>query len=334
MTLSVRPAGPEDLDVMVDLLVADGAARQALDPVLWKMAPNAAGKVRNTLRAAMENAAPSFRQQWLLAEQDGVVVGLSHSILLPVPPIYAGEFGPPGLLMEDCCLAGNAPENTVDVLLEAAEADLRAAGAEVLLGSSAAGGVWGRALEARGYHPLTLYFARVGLRAPETRAGVRKATDLDLPGIVVSSAANRQLLNELSDFWKPHDTADARFGAWMEKSLTLTDRDMFVSETDDGISGYAISHPATPLHFPAPHDIGGIGVIDDYFHEELRNPAGLAAAGSGAADVLHAAEAALQARGREAALVVCPAKWASKIAVLEQAGYANAITWYKADQKG
>jgi hypothetical protein len=90
----------------------------------------------------MENAASLFRQQWLLAEIDGRVIGITHSILVPVPPVYAGELGPPGLLMEDCFISEEAPLATTKVLLEAAEAELLKAGAKILLGSSIIGGVW------------------------------------------------------------------------------------------------------------------------------------------------------------------------------------------------
>lgn len=63
----------------------------------------------------------------------------------------------------------------------------------------------------------------------------------------------------------------------MKRSLTLTDRDMFVSDEEDGIRGYAISHPAMSLHFPAQHDIPGIGVIDDFFHRATEEPQKLGA---------------------------------------------------------
>ncbi|NNE87871.1 MAG: hypothetical protein HKN27_07320 [Silicimonas sp.] len=110
------------------------------------------------------------------------------------------------------------------------------------------------------------------------------------------SAENRDILYDLNAFWKPHDEADARFENWMKRSLSLTDRDMFVS--DDTVDGYVISQPATPLHIPPAHDL------------------------------LSAADSALKVRWREACIVVCPAAWTSKIALLEGAGYATAIVWY------
>ena len=104
---------------------------------------------------------------------------------------------------------------------------------------------------------------------------------------------------------------------------------MFVSESDSAFTGYAISQPATPLHIPTPHDISAIGIIDDYYHADFADPSILIGNGTDAALLLRKAEAALQARGKEAALVVCPAAWKSKIAVLEAEGYKSGITWFK-----
>jgi len=276
----------------------------------------------------MENENPPFRQQWLLAESDKGIVGISHTILLPVPPIYAGELGAPGLIMEDCCVSEDAPAGTVKSLLEAAESDLIKAGAKILLGSSIAGGAWEAEYGAQNYEPLTLYFAKVGLNKDASFDGVRAATKDDVPAIVTSSADNRQVLFGLDIFWKPHPEADSRFGGWMKKSLTLTDRDMFVAESDSAFLGYVISQPATPLHFPTSHDIGRVGVIDDYCHTCFADPAQTDGDGQAASNLLHAGEAALEARGNNAALIVCPAAWKSKISVLKTAGYQKAIVWY------
>ena len=335
MSLAIREAQVSDLDEMTGLLIEDGRQRETSDRTLWKMAVNADKRVRDTLRAAMENEEPPFRQRWLLAEANGKKAGIAHTILLPVPPIYAGEFGPPGLIMEDCFVADDPPSDPSDVaqaLLFAAEADLIAAGATILLGSSVSGGSWEAVYTASNYEPLTLYLAKVGLRAPKKSEGVRPANADDVTDIVTSSAENRHILFGLNAFWKPHDDADARFDAWMNKSLTLADRDMFVSEMDSALTGYAIAHPATPLHFPTPHDIGAIGVIDDYYHADFADRSILIGNGAGAALLLRTAEAALQARGNKAALVVCPAAWKSKIEVLQAAGYKNGITWFKKRQ--
>ncbi len=113
----------------------------------------------------------------------------------------------------------------------------------------------------------------------------------------------------------------------MKRSLTLTDRDMFVSEAEGEVDGYAIAQPATPLHFPPAHDIGATGVIDDFYHLGFQDPARLDQTGQ-AAGLLATAEAALSKRRNDAALIVCPAAWKSKIELLEAAGYGTAIVWY------
>lgn len=326
MAVSVRPAGPEDIDTLVALLLADAENRVTPGAGLWRLKGDPAGAIR----AALVAEAPPFRQQWLMARAGGRAVGVAHSILLPVPPIYAGAFGPPGLIMEDCHVLSDAPPGTREALLAATEADLRAAGAQILLASGVVGGDWAPVYGQQGYDPLTLYLAKTGLERDGTAAS---ATEADLPGIVQSSAVNRRVLATIHPrFWEPHGEADARFGGWMARSLTLSDRDMFVTRNGDTLTGYAISQPATPLHFPAPHDISGIGVIDDFFHDALGDPATPGPGTEEASALFKAAESSRAQRGDHSVLVVCPAGWASKIALLERAGYRNAITWYiKAD---
>ena len=327
MTERIRPADLSDLEAMAPLLVADARAREALLPGLWPVAGDAGARVTDAIRRALSAEAPPFRQHWLVAEAAGRITGLAHSIRLPVPPIYAGVFGAPGLIMEDCCTPPDAPADLRARLLAAAETDLRQDGAEVLLASSVAGGDWADTMAEAGYAPLTLYLARAGLRAAAD-GGVRPAREADLPGIVAASARSRAVLHRLDPFWQPHEEAAARFGAWMGKSLTLPDRDMFVSGDGGAVSGYAISNPATPLHFPPAHDITRIGVIDDFHHAEMEDPDALQGDGTGARALLAAAEGALHARGNAAALVVCPAAWTSKRAVLEAEGYETALVWW------
>ncbi|MDD7969954.1 hypothetical protein [Roseinatronobacter alkalisoli] len=329
MIPTIRPAERADIDQIAELLVADAEERCATDSGLWKLDQNARDKTISTIKTTMEAEKAPFRQQWLIAKAGDRLVGVTHSILLPVPPIYAGEFGPPGLIMEDCCIAQGTPAQTRHELLKAAEADLIGAGALILLASSVPGGAWEAEYAGQGYAPLTKYFAKTRLTRQTPFADVRQATEDDVPGIVAASAVHRRILNDLHPlFWKPHDDADTRFGAWMKRSLTLEDRDMFVSDDVGGIRGYAISHPATPLHFPTPHDISGIGVIDDFFHEAIENPDKLGGSGPEAVALFSVAAAARARRGNHSVLVVCPADWRSKIELLEKQGYRNAITWH------
>lgn len=156
---------------------------------------------------------------------------------------------------------------------------------------------------------------------------VRPASTADVPGIVARSADNRAALFEIDAFWEPHPEADCRFDAWMRRSLTLQDRDMMVLGSADDVEGYAIAQPASRLHFPPAHDITRTGVVDDFYHRDLRTTARLGDQGAGAARLLHAAEAALGRRGKTAVFAVCPAGWPSKVEMLEAAGYTTAMIW-------
>lgn len=329
MTITIRPAGLHDLDQISDLLLADAKIRCAFEPGLWKLDSAPREKIGSVVKASMEAKKPAFREQWLVAEIGGDIVGVTHSILLPIPPIYAGELGPPGLIMEDCFIQADAPPETRTGLFRAAEAELVKAGARILLASGVAGGDWENEYMRHGFEPLTLYFAKTGLSEARAFNHVRSAIEDDVPNIVTLSAVNRRTLKDLHPiFWKPHADADSRFGSWMNLSLTFNDRDMFVLETEGKLQGYAISQPATPLHFPSPHDISAIGVIDDYFHEELEDFEEPSPGSDKAVALLEAAEAARGRRGNTSVMVVCPACWRSKIALLEQSGYRKAITWF------
>lgn len=328
MPLSVRPAALGDLDAVADLLMRDAEQRQAKKPALWRLKADARAQTAEAIKRGMEAESPPFRQQWLLAEDAGVAVGVIHTILLPVPPIYAGEFGAPGLIMEDSFVSADAPDDTRAMLLEAAETDLLNAGAKVLVASSVVAGDWATLYATRAYDPLTLYLARTGLRARDTAVSVRKAVEADVPAIVGLSAEHRQILFDLNPFWKPHPDADVRFGNWMARSLSLADRDMFVAAPEGDVEGYVIAQPATALHFPPAHDITATGFIDDFHHADLHDPARLDGAGKGALDLFAAAETALAHRQNDAALVVCPAAWRSKTGMLEAAGYETALVWY------
>lgn len=327
--VTIRPAGLSDLGAIADLLLTDAQGRSAQDNILWKLYADPQQKILAAVTSAIEAVNPPFRQQWLVAEARQRIVGVTHSILLPVPPIYAGELGPPGLIMEDCYIAADAPPETRRMIFEAAEADLIAAGARILLASSVSGGDWESEYARQGFAPLTMYFAKSGLSSASTFADVRQALNEDIPAIVASSAIHRHVLQDLHPlFWKPHVDADSRFGAWMTRSLTLPDRDMFISETAGQLRGYAISQPATPLHFPPAHDIASIGVVDDFFHDAIEDAQSLRDDHAKAVALLEAAEAARSRRENTSVLVVCPAAWTSKIALLKSAGYENAITWF------
>lgn len=327
MTQTIRPATPEDISRLVDLLMLDAQERHAEDAILWKMADDAPAQIEKALAFALTAEQQPFRQFWHVAEDGGQITGVVHAMMLPVPPIYAGAFGEPGLILPDSFVTADAPSPTVNGLLTAAEQALHEAGARIKLASYVADDAWRTAFEASGYEPLTLYLSRSDLGDQGMPAGVRQATENDIRGIVERSAENRQVLFDIDPFWEIHPEADPRFSAWMTRSLTLRDRDMMVLGPSEDLQGYIIAQPASRLHFPPAHEIMGTGVIDDYYHSELANPAALDHGGEGASALLRAAEAAFANRGMGTAFVVCPAGWASKIELLESAGYETAMVW-------
>lgn len=327
MPPTIRPATIDDVSRMVELLLMDAEERHAKDAILWAMTADAAAQIERAVTFALTAERQPFRQVWQVAEEEGKVSGVVHSMMLPVPPIYAGAGGEPGLILPDSFAAPDAADGTVEALVEAAEAGLKDAGAQVVIASFVTGRRWEAAFQRQGYDPLTLYLSRADLGDAGLPLNVRPATEADVPGIVARSAENRQVLVNIDPFWATHPDADARFTAWMRRSLTLADRDMLVMGPLEDIEGYAIAQPASRLHFPPAHDITGTGVIDDFYHPELADLTALANRGTGSTALLQAAEAAFARRGTSTTLVVCPAGWRSKVEMLEAAGYETAMVW-------
>lgn len=327
MTQTIRPVTADDIPRLIELLMLDAKERHAQDGILWKMADDAPAQIKKALTFALTAEQQPFQQFWHVAEDGGQIMGVIHAMMLPVPPIYAGSFGAPGLILPDSFIATNARSGTLESLLTVAEEALHEAGARIKLASYVAGEVWRSAFEVSGYEPLTLYLSRSDLGDHGTPAGVRQATEADIPGIVARSTENRQVLFDIDPFWEIHPEADPRFSAWMTRSLTLRDRDMMVQGESEDLQGYIIAQPASRLHFPPAHDITGTGVIDDYYHPELANPSALDRGCEASKSLLRAAEMAFANRGIGAAFVVCPAGWTSKVKLLESAGYETAMVW-------
>jgi GNAT superfamily N-acetyltransferase len=329
MTATVRSATISDLPQMVDLLIADAEHRCTTSPGLWPIAEDAREKLDQTVRKSLEGASAARQEQWLVAEAAGRLVGLTHSMKVPVPPIYAADAGPPGLLLDDCFTTEDAPSGTADALLAATEAALLGTGAnKLLIASCAADAPWRSLYERHGYKPVTLYMGKSGFDLGSAPTSVRPAVPDDVPGIVAASARHRKNLEQFAPhFWKIHPDADARFDSWMRSSLTFEDRDMLVSGPPGAVHGYVIAQPIAALLVPAAHDIESIGVIDDYYHADFANPAEISHAGSAAAELLTAAEAAFIRRNVRAAMVVCPAAWSSKVSLLERQGYRTTKLW-------
>ncbi|MEO0402645.1 MAG: hypothetical protein AAF214_09750, partial [Pseudomonadota bacterium] len=228
MPQTVRSATLQDIPSLIPLLLADAEERRVTDPILWNVAHDAAQQVEKALIYALSAEPQPFRQIWQVAQEAGRVVGVIHSMLLPVPPIYAGAKGDPGLILPDACVAPDAPEGTVDALVAACERALMAAGAQIILSSYVTGPAWQETFVRRGYDPLTLYLSRSPLDALDMPMAVRPAAQGDVAGIVRRSAEHRQILFGIDPFWAIHPDSDARFAAWMSRSLTLGDRDMLV----------------------------------------------------------------------------------------------------------
>lgn len=106
----------------------------------------------------------------------------------------------------------------------------------------------------------------------------------------------------------------------MRRSLTLKDRDMLVAVGAGEVRGYVIAQPISPLLVPAAHEVAAIGVIDDFYDDDIANVSTLSNGGSSGENLLAAAESAFARRHVDSALVVCPAAWPSKISLLDQGG--------------
>jgi hypothetical protein len=304
------------------------------EPEIWPLADNSSEKILNVVQTGIEGADGAPKELWQVAEASGRIVGVSRAMMLPIPPVYAGLLGLPGLILDDFAVADDAEPQTGEVLLQATEAALIKAGAGFFLVSNVACDTPRSELDRLGYAPLTLYFAKAGLEPTGIPTVVRPATTQDVPGIVTASAKHRKKVAEISTFWTPHTEADSRFGDWMEYSLTLTDRDMMVIDQPDGLHGYIIAQPIAGFLVPTGHDREKLGVMDDFYDDDFSEIAGTPNDAPNAVALLSAAESALDTRGFQAAFVVCPAGWPSKRSVLGGHGYTVAKTWFiKAEGK-
>jgi hypothetical protein len=310
-------------------LLSEGAQqRRALDPVLWRLTADAAGRIETAVRAAFTGPQSAAGESWLVAEHSDRILGLTHAMLVPVPPIYDSAAGTPGLLLDDSVMAADAPPGIADDLLVATEAALTKAGAARLVASCPAGGRMRPLYERHGYEPVTLYMAKHGFGGAGLPPQVRLASTEDIPGIVARSAEHRRMLARINPrFWHIHPEADQRFERWMRRSLTLTDRDMFVAAEARNVHGYVIVQPISPLLIPPPHEFATVGVIDDFYDVDFASVSTVSNGGSSAENLLAAAQSAFVRRSVDSVLVVCPAAWASKIALLEQSGYRTAKLW-------
>jgi GNAT superfamily N-acetyltransferase len=334
MPPTIRRATARDIPAMVGVLLTDAEHRSRQDPAIWPLAADPSARIKSALERGLAGSAPAPQELWLLAETAGRLVGLTHAMIVPVPPVY-GVAASPGLFLDDCFTIPDAPPETAEALLEATEAALRSAGAGDLIASHPAAGPWRPLYERHGFQPVTLYMAKHAFKARDLSSGLRNAAPEDVPGIVNLNADHRRTLAELNPrFWPLRPDAESRFKTWMSYSLTLKDRDMLVAGGPDDMHGYAIAQPISRLLMPAAHEIGAIGVIDDFYDRDFANVAALADDGATGAKLLSAAESAFARRGLGAALVVCPAAWTSKAELLRRQGYRTAKLWMFKTQTG
>jgi hypothetical protein len=180
MPPSIRLATPHDLPAIVCLLIQDAQERRSLDPLLWCLATDAPVRVERGVRAALESAAPA-RELWLVAEHSGRIVGVTHAMTVPVPPIYDDAAGLPGLLLDDCFTSADAPSGAAEALFVATESALRTAGASSLIASCPAAGSLRRLYERYGYEPVTLYMAKHRFSPDALPLRARLASAEDVP---------------------------------------------------------------------------------------------------------------------------------------------------------
>ncbi len=327
MSLSIDACTIDDLPEMLQLLDADAKLRHSTNPVLWAYDENTRSRIETNLRLVLEDNNPRIREYWLLAKDDGRPVGITRAIIVPVPPIYQVETAP-GLMLDECYAVADAPAGTIQSLLESTQGALREAGCGAFISSCCAGSPWRQVLEENGYAPVTLFMSKDGFQNNEILSPMDVAADDDIAGIIARSTEHRQNLSEANPvFWNIHPDADSIFEKWMRISLTLEDRTMLVARNNEVIDGYAIAQPVTAVQMPMTHDPSGIGAIDDFYHRDFGDRSRLMNEGSGATELLKAAEGAFEQRGVRAALVVCPDNWRSKKTFLINNGYTTAKTW-------
>jgi hypothetical protein len=133
MLPTIRPATRHDLTGIVALLMQDAEQRRSSDSLLWRPVVDAPVRIGKAVDAVINGA--SAGELWFVADQAGRIVGVAHAMMVPVPPIYDGAAGPPGLFLDDCVTSADAPAGTAEALLAATEAALRKAGAPTLIAS-------------------------------------------------------------------------------------------------------------------------------------------------------------------------------------------------------
>jgi hypothetical protein len=320
----IRPAATSDLSAITALLLEDAAQRAAHDGALWPIAPDAAERIAQAFTEETKRAAPV---RWLVVETTGKVEGTARLGVIPCPPIYAAAGQPAFILFDDTCVSTAAPSNAFAALIAAAEREGAAIGAVVYLAAAALFQRAKRAaLERSGYEIVTHYLVKHRLAHAPQPASVRAATAADVPAIVAMGALSQRALHAANArMWTPHPEAPARFGLWMQHSLTLPDRRLFVSTAHDK-AGFVITQPPSGFHLPLATAPGHLGLIDDFWADAFATPTPRDAAANAAA-LLTATENAFAERGRTSAMAICPTAWPAKQNMLRRHGYSDGNAW-------
>jgi len=116
MPCLMRPATPEDLPSVVTLLIRDARERSVLDHLLWREPADLRARIEKSFGAAFKQPQASAQELWLVAENAGRIVGLTHALIVLVTPIYDSGAGSPGLLLDDCFISDDAPSGTAEAL--------------------------------------------------------------------------------------------------------------------------------------------------------------------------------------------------------------------------
>ena len=320
----VRPAMPADLAAISALLLQDAADRAVSDGALWVPATDAAQRVA---RAFADEVQDGRTGRWLVAEAAGAVVGVVRLGVTPCPPIYHLAGGLALVLFDETCVSRSAPDGAFAALIDACEREGAAMGAVIQLAACASFQIEKRrALEAAGYGVVTEYLVKHGLAdGTASQSSVRVASSADIPAIVaMGGEAQKALYQANAEMWKPHPDAPARFGVWMQYSLTLADRRVLVFGAGEPC-GFVIAQPVSAFHLPLTCARDHIGLIDDFWASAFA--ALEASALSDASALLAAAEAEFVRRGRTSAMAICPAVWHAKQDILRAHGYGDGNTW-------
>ena len=64
MTQTIRPATPDDIPRLVELLMLDAGERHAQDAILWKLADDASAQIEKALTFALTAEQQPFQQIW------------------------------------------------------------------------------------------------------------------------------------------------------------------------------------------------------------------------------------------------------------------------------